>query len=50
MARLPWIGILLTIPARWFLSRQQIMVAFPIVVYPSLAALFTFLLWLTFFS
>ena len=44
------LGILLTIPARWFLSRQQILVAFPIVVYPSLAALFTFLLWLIFFS
>ena len=44
------LGILLTIPARWFLLRRKIQVALPIVVYPSLAALFTFLLWLTFFS
>ena len=44
------LGIVLTIPARWFLLRRQIPVALPIVVYPSLAALFTFLLWLTFFS
>jgi YtcA family len=44
------LGIFLTIPAQWFLSRRQIPLAFPIVVYPSLAALFTFLLWLAFFS
>jgi hypothetical protein len=44
------LGIVLTIPARWFLLRRQIPVALPIVVFPSLAALFTFLLWLTFFS
>jgi hypothetical protein len=32
------------------LSRLQIVIVWPILVYPSLAALFTFLLWLMFFS
>ena len=44
------IGILLAIVARWLLLRQQIVVVWPILVYPSLAALFTFVLWLIFFS
>jgi fructose-specific phosphotransferase system IIC component len=44
------IGILLAALARWLLLRQQIVVAWPILVYPSLAALFTFLFWLMFFS
>ena len=44
------IGILLTALARWLLLRQQIPVVWPVLVYPSLAALFTFLFWLTFFS
>ena len=44
------IGILLTALARWLLLRQQIVVVWPILVYPSLAALFTFLFWLIFFS
>jgi hypothetical protein len=44
------IGILLTALARWLLSCQHIVVVWPILVYPSLAALFTFLFWLIFFS
>ena len=44
------IGILLAALGRWLLLRQQIAVAWPILVYPSLAALFTFLFWLIFFS
>ena len=44
------IGILLAALARWLLLRQQIVVVWPILVYPSLAALFTFLFWLIFFS
>ena len=44
------IGILLTTLARWLLLRRQIVVVWPILVYPSLTALFTFLFWLIFFS
>jgi len=44
------IGILLAALGRWLLLRQQIAVVWPILVYPSLAALFTFLFWLMFFS
>jgi fructose-specific phosphotransferase system IIC component len=44
------IGILLAALGRWLLLRQQIAVVWPILVYPSLAALFTFLFWLIFFS
>ena len=43
-------GILLTALARWLLLLQQIIVVWPVLVYPSLAALFTFLFWLLFFS
>jgi hypothetical protein len=44
------IGILLATAGRWLLLRWQIVIACPVLVYPSLAALFTFLLWLMFFS
>lgn len=44
------VGILLATVARWLLLRRQIVLAWPILVYPSLAALFTFLLWLMFFN
>jgi len=44
------IGILLAALARWLLLRQQIAVVWPILVYPCLASLFTFLFWLIFFS
>jgi fructose-specific phosphotransferase system IIC component len=44
------LGILLTVLARWLLLRAKIVLALPILVYPCLAALFTFLIWLVFFS
>jgi hypothetical protein len=43
------LAILLTVLARWLLLRLQIAVVLPILVYPSLTALFTFALWLVFF-
>ena len=36
--------------AHWLLSRLKIVLLVPILVYPSLAALFTFMLWLIFFG
>jgi hypothetical protein len=45
-----FLGILLAVFTRWLLLRQKIAIVHPILVYPSLAALFTFLLWLIFFS
>jgi len=45
-----FLGILLAVFARWLLVRLKVAIVFPILVYPSLAALFTFLLWLIFFS
>lgn len=43
------LGLLLTVAARWLLSRLHIVIAVPILTYPSLTALFTFALWLVFF-
>jgi len=43
-------GIFLASFAHWSLSRLKITLFVPLLVYPSLAALFTFLLWLAFFS
>lgn len=43
------IAVLLTLLVRVVLLRLQVKVAFPILVYPSLAVFFTFLLWLIFF-
>jgi len=45
-----FLGILLAVIAHWLLLRLKIAVVFPVLVYPSLTALFTFLLWLLFFS
>ena len=45
-----FLGILLAVFARWLLVRLKVVLLLPILVYPSLAALFTFLLWLIFFS
>lgn len=39
----------LTAATRWLLSRVHIMIAVPILTYPSLVALFTFVLWLALF-
>jgi hypothetical protein len=43
------VAILLTAFARLALLSAQTQVAFPVLVYPSLVALFTFALWLIFF-
>jgi hypothetical protein len=42
-------ALLLTVIARWLLLRVGIALAPPILIYPSLTALFTFALWLVFF-
>jgi hypothetical protein len=44
------VGIFLTVLARWLLSRLRIPIVLPVLVYPSMTAMFTFLLWLVFFS
>ena len=44
------LGILATAVARWLLLRLNVVLVLPILVYPSMAALVTFLLWLVFFS
>jgi hypothetical protein len=43
------VALLLTALARWLLLHLRIEVAFPILVYPGLTALFTFALWIIFF-
>ncbi|MGB6944921.1 MAG: YtcA family lipoprotein [Bryobacteraceae bacterium] len=43
------LGLLLTAAVRWLLSRLHIVIALPVLTYPSLAALFSFALWLAFF-
>ena len=43
------VAILLTAFSRFVLLRLRVKVAFPILFYPSLAAFFTFALWLIFF-
>ncbi len=50
----PWlacfiVAIVLTALVRLALSRLRVRAALPLLVYPSLGALFTFLLWLLFF-
>jgi hypothetical protein len=42
-------GLLLAFMSHWLLRRLGIEVVFPVVSYPSLAALFTFALWLALF-
>jgi len=44
------LGLALTILVRWILSRVRIVLAVPILSYPSLTALFTLALWLMFFG
>ena len=44
------LGTLLAVAAHWCLLRLKVAIVLPIVVYPSLVASFTFLLWLIFFS
>lgn len=43
------LALVLTAAARWVLSRLHIVIAVPILTYPSLVAMFTFALWLAFF-
>ena len=43
------VAIVLTALARLALLRLRVKAALPLLVYPSMAALFTFLLWLLFF-
>ena len=43
------LGLLLTVAARWLLLRLHVVIALPILTYPSLTALLTFALWLAFF-
>ena len=43
------LGLLLTVAARWLLLRVRVLLALPILTYPGLTALFTFVLWLAFF-
>jgi hypothetical protein len=42
-------GLLLTLAARWLLLRASVVLALPVLTYPSLTALITFALWLAFF-
>jgi hypothetical protein len=42
-------SLLLTVAAHWLLLRAHIVLALPVLTYPSLTALFTFALWLAFF-
>ena len=44
------LGVSLTAVIRWLLLRFQIGLVFPIVVYPSLTALFAFGMWLVFYG
>jgi hypothetical protein len=43
------LGLVLTLAVYGLLSRVRVMLALPILTYPSLTALFTFALWLSFF-
>ena len=43
------LALLLTVMAHWVLSRLHIVIALPLLTYPSLTALFTFALWFALF-
>jgi NhaP-type Na+/H+ or K+/H+ antiporter len=43
------LGLVLTVAARWLLLRVRIVIALPVLTYPSLTALLTFALWLAWF-
>ena len=43
------VAILLTLPARWLFLRLGVGFTTPILVYPSLTAVFAFAIWLIFF-
>jgi len=44
-----FVGLLLTVVARWLFLRLRVVIALPVLTYPSLTALFTFTLWLALF-
>jgi NhaP-type Na+/H+ or K+/H+ antiporter len=44
------LGVVLAAAARWLLSRLHIVIALPVLTYPSLTALFAFALWLALFQ
>ena len=43
------VGIVPTAAARWLILRLHLVIAFPVLTYPSLTALFAFAFWLAFF-
>lgn len=43
------LGLVLTAASRWLLSLLRVAIAFPVLTYPSLLALFSFGLWLALF-
>ncbi len=43
------LGLVLTAAVRWLLLRLQIVIALPVLTYPSLTAFFAFALWLALF-
>jgi hypothetical protein len=43
------LSLMLTVATRWLLLRARVVLAVPILTYPSLTALFTFALWLALF-
>jgi hypothetical protein len=43
------LGLMLTLAARWLLLRVRIVIALPVLTYPSLTALCSFALWLAWF-
>jgi hypothetical protein len=43
-------GVLLSFAAHWLISRLGIVIAVPVLTYPSLTALFACALWLVFFQ
>jgi hypothetical protein len=42
-------GLVFAVAARWLLSRLHIEIAFPVLAYPSLTALFSFMFWFALF-
>jgi hypothetical protein len=44
------LGLLLTGAVRWLSLRIRVPLALPVLTWPSLVALFTFVIWLTFFD
>jgi YtcA family len=43
------LGLVLTAAARWLVGRLHLVIALPVLTYPSLMALFSFALWLALF-